>query len=208
MHFTHPLLCLAMATMTHALVLAPSPLEPRSIGGACSTPDGAGTCQLTSDCTTQGFNLAGYCPNDATNVQCCVKKTCSTSSGSGICMNTADSCGGSFVFGACPGDSTIKCCVGGGAAPPPPPPTGGTGSAVVSAAVKEEGLPYVWGGGGCAGPSGGGFDCSGDFPSPDLPLLLSGSNLFPSRTHPIFCLPSRRENYSAHGTNPIFLLHG
>ena len=31
----------------------------------------------------------------------------------------------------------------------------------MSAAVKEEGLPYIWGGGGCSGPSSGGFDCSG-----------------------------------------------
>lgn len=37
----------------------------------------------------------------------------------------------------------------------------GTGEAIVAAAQKEKGLPYVWGGGGCKGPSGGGFDCSG-----------------------------------------------
>lgn len=71
--------------------------------------DGAGTCQKTSSCTSQGFNLASYCPNDPTDVQCCVKKTCSTASGSGICLNTGDGCsGGSFIAGACPGDSTIK----------------------------------------------------------------------------------------------------
>ncbi|GFF26281.1 probable endopeptidase p60 [Aspergillus udagawae] len=37
----------------------------------------------------------------------------------------------------------------------------GSGKAIVDAAEKEKGLPYVWGGGGCNGPSGGGFDCSG-----------------------------------------------
>ncbi|KAJ5166635.1 uncharacterized protein N7482_005416 [Penicillium canariense] len=37
----------------------------------------------------------------------------------------------------------------------------GSGSSIVAAAEKEKGLPYVWGGGGCDGPSGGGFDCSG-----------------------------------------------
>ncbi|KAM0090098.1 hypothetical protein ACP6JD_006502 [Aspergillus fumigatus] len=37
----------------------------------------------------------------------------------------------------------------------------GSGKAIVAAAQKEKGLPYVWGGGGCKGPSGGGFDCSG-----------------------------------------------
>lgn len=70
--------------------------------------DGKGTCQKTSSCTTQGFNLAGYCPNDPNGVQCCVKKTCSTKQGSGICLNTSDSCKGAFISGACPGDSSIK----------------------------------------------------------------------------------------------------
>ena len=171
-------LLVAIATLSCALVLT-----PRATGDPCSTPSGDGTCQLTSDCTSQGFNLAGYCPNDPDNVQCCVKTTCSTSSGSGTCMNTGDSCGGSFVPGACPGDDTIQCCVadggsGGGSGAPsadsspapsptpapssaPAPPKGGDGSSIVSAAVKEEGLPYVWGGGGCSGPSKGGFDCSG-----------------------------------------------
>jgi cell wall-associated NlpC family hydrolase len=36
-----------------------------------------------------------------------------------------------------------------------------SGSGIVAAAEKEKGLPYVWGGGGCKGPSKGGFDCSG-----------------------------------------------
>lgn len=41
---------------------------------------------------------------------------------------------------------------------------GGSGfgiSEIVDAAAKFIGLPYVWGGGGAAGPSMGGFDCSG-----------------------------------------------
>ena len=46
------------------------------------------------------------------------------------------------------------------------PGTGGTagsafGAAMVSAAQAELGLPYIWGGGDTAGPTGGGFDCSG-----------------------------------------------
>ncbi|KAL8992148.1 MAG: hypothetical protein Q9169_007331 [Polycauliona sp. 2 TL-2023] len=108
--------------------------------------------------------MASYCPNDADDVQCCVKKTCTAPSGPGTCINTADkdSCKGAMVPGYCPGDDTIQCCVPGASTPPPPPTTGGgSGGDVVAAAVKEEGLPYVWGGGGCSGPSGGGFDCSG-----------------------------------------------
>jgi len=155
MQFATSLLALFMSTT--ALALVASPLEERSIGQSCSTPDGAGTCQYTQDCTSQGFNLAGYCPG-ASNIQCCVKKTCSTSSGNGMCMNTGDSCsGGSFIAGHCPGDSSIQCCVKGSS----PPPSSGNGAGIVNAAKAEEGLPYVWGGGGCHGPSKGGFDCSG-----------------------------------------------
>jgi cell wall-associated NlpC family hydrolase len=36
-----------------------------------------------------------------------------------------------------------------------------TGTAIIKAAQKEKGLPYVWGGGNCSGPTKGGFDCSG-----------------------------------------------
>ncbi|KAL8828916.1 MAG: hypothetical protein Q9170_006394 [Blastenia crenularia] len=150
---------LSLAAFSTALV--PQPLFERSIGSACGTPDGSGTCQATKDCVATGFNLASYCPHDANGIQCCVKKSCSTPQGSGTCINTADkgSCKGSMVAGYCPGDSTIQCCVSGGSSTSPP--TSGSGSGIVSAAVKEEGLPYVWGGGGCSGSSKGGFDCSG-----------------------------------------------
>ncbi|CAG7981021.1 unnamed protein product [Penicillium salamii] len=49
---------------------------------------------------------------------------------------------------------TTKCGGGGGGS------TGG-GKDIIAAAETQKGLPYVWGGGGCKGPSGGGFDCSG-----------------------------------------------
>ncbi|MCJ1424731.1 hypothetical protein MMC29_002619 [Sticta canariensis] len=144
---------------TLAVALVPVALEDRSIRSSCTTPDGKGTCQKTSNCKTQGFNLAGHCPHDANDVQCCVKKTCSTSSGSGICLNTGDGCsGGAFISGSCPGDSSIKCCVKGAK---PPPPTHCTGPAIVAAAESQKGIPYVFGGGGCNGKSKGGYDCSG-----------------------------------------------
>ena len=52
---------------------------------------------------------------------------------------------------------------------PPSPPTVGGGSGgggpaqqkVVESARAQLGLPYIWGGGGYNGPTGGGFDCSG-----------------------------------------------
>ncbi|WP_228002910.1 C40 family peptidase [Nocardia australiensis] len=41
------------------------------------------------------------------------------------------------------------------------PSDGTTGGNAVSAASQWLGTPYIWGGGGAGGPSGGGFDCSG-----------------------------------------------
>ncbi|MDI5975489.1 C40 family peptidase, partial [Amycolatopsis magusensis] len=42
-------------------------------------------------------------------------------------------------------------------------PIAATGDAktVIEAALAQQGMPYVWGGGNAAGPTGGGFDCSG-----------------------------------------------
>ncbi len=51
--------------------------------------------------------------------------------------------------------------------PPPPPTAGGSGGGgpaqqkVVAISKAQLGLPYIWGGGGYNGPTGGGFDCSG-----------------------------------------------
>jgi len=59
-------------------------------------------------------------------------------------------------------DYVTKHCDDSTPAPPSSPPSsGGSGASIVDAAEKEKGLPYVWGGGGCKGPSSGGFDCSG-----------------------------------------------
>ena len=105
MHNIIPVICLATASFTAAHLSFP--LTERAIGQSCSISGESGTCQKTSDCATQGYNKAGYCPG-AADIQCCVKKTCSTGSGSGICMNTENTCDGSFIAGACPDDSTVK----------------------------------------------------------------------------------------------------
>ena len=74
---------------------------------------GSGTCQQTSSCTTTGFTVASYCPNDPSSVECCVTASCSTSAGaSGTCINTGDTCSGNFVAGVCPGPSDIEVSLG------------------------------------------------------------------------------------------------
>lgn len=59
--------------------------------------------------------MTGYCPNDPSDVKCCLSKSCTDTSGSsGICLNNpGSSCSGSFITGQCPGPTDVQCCVGG-----------------------------------------------------------------------------------------------
>lgn len=88
-----------------------------------------------------------------------VKISCQTPGtevfGNSIWDKTSDNCYVSdyYVKTGSSGYVTTKCGSSGGG--------GGTGKDIIAAAEKKKGLPYVWGGGGCTGPSGGGFDCSG-----------------------------------------------
>lgn len=52
-------------------------------------------------------------------------------------------------------------CQGGGGGGGASVPAVGKAKTVVATAQRYKGLPYVWGGGGYSGPTGGGFDCSG-----------------------------------------------
>ena len=109
-------------------------LPPRSVGGSCSTPDGSGTCQHTSDC--KGWSipgpLPGYCPNDPDDVQCCVQKTCSPPGQTGICQNTSKPCPGGQYNGGnfCPGDDSIQCCPTGSSSSKTTPQSGGNSDGV------------------------------------------------------------------------------
>ncbi|KXG50630.1 uncharacterized protein PGRI_043970 [Penicillium griseofulvum] len=96
-----------------------------------------------------------------------VKITCQTSgesvSGNNIWDKTSDGCyvADYYVKTGTDGYVTKKCSSGGGGSGGGGGGSTGTGKAIIAAAQKKKGLPYVWGGGGCKGPSGGGFDCSG-----------------------------------------------
>lgn len=158
-----------------------SSLLARAIGSSCRAPLGRGSCQHTSNCRGISY-VEPYCPYDPEDVQCCLEITCNADGGRGFCRSVSNNgCpGGTFHPGTgpnwpCPGDNDIQCCIQ-DAAPPPPPPSGGAGGAVdvgrqvLAKAMTAAGVPYAWGGGSCAGPTGDqppydygdvGFDCSG-----------------------------------------------
>ncbi|KAL2859986.1 uncharacterized protein BJX67DRAFT_368303 [Aspergillus lucknowensis] len=74
---------------------------------------------------------------------------------------TQDGCYVSDYYVDTDGADSVAPDCGGDSGTTDPPPSDGSGGDIISAAQSQEGLPYVWGGGGCDGPSGGGFDCSG-----------------------------------------------
>jgi cell wall-associated NlpC family hydrolase len=96
--------------------------------------------------------------------QCCVNIKCNAPAGAGYCRSVQDNgCpSGDFHPGYCPGDDDIQCCVK--SSSPPPPVGGNLGQKILAQAEQAKGIPYVWGGGSCSGPTGSprrGFDCSG-----------------------------------------------
>ncbi|KAK4043308.1 hypothetical protein C8A01DRAFT_32628 [Parachaetomium inaequale] len=84
-----------------------------AIGSLCKANGITGTCQSNSWCDNNDGQrpVRGACPNDPSNVMCCIYPLCNN----GICMSTSDSfCGqldGGFVSNRCPGPTSYKCCV-------------------------------------------------------------------------------------------------
>lgn len=66
-------------------------------------------CVATSACSEAGgTSIAGACPADAADVQCCTKPQCDNGA-SGNCRWQSD-CGGEAAAGLCPGPSQMTCC--------------------------------------------------------------------------------------------------
>lgn len=118
-----------VAKIVFALFALPFALA--KVGDVCTYQDLKGTCNKVSECTSgechiewqsvtsdyqlSGFTVNNYCPNDPTDVKCCISKTCTSASGdAGNCLNNPGSkCSGSFVTRRCPGPQNVQCCVAG-----------------------------------------------------------------------------------------------
>ncbi|KAL9635664.1 MAG: hypothetical protein Q9164_003316 [Protoblastenia rupestris] len=111
--------------MIPQLLLTFSLLAPSlaAIGSVCRAPQGSGTCKASSSCTN-GFTVTGACPNDPTDVKCCIVASCKDGATPGNCLDksTTPCTGGTFKTDLCPGGNNIQCCLK-AAAPPQPPPT-------------------------------------------------------------------------------------
>ncbi|OJD12381.1 hypothetical protein AJ78_07006, partial [Emergomyces pasteurianus Ep9510] len=143
--------------------------------------DGVGKCMARSKC--DGVYYDGACGKNSGETRCCVQVKCKVGGKSGLCQNTKrTSCkGGKFHAGSsstCPAGNDVQCCIPskGDDKPKPkdpkpkpkpkdpkpkPKPKKTVGQKVLDVAMKEKGTKYVWGGGSCKGPTGGGYDCSG-----------------------------------------------
>ncbi|KAI7920629.1 hypothetical protein M0657_006478 [Pyricularia oryzae] len=99
MKFTLPIISLLASTAMAA------------IGDLCVAQNIVGTCQTTTFCSNRGGTapVVGACPNDPSNVKCCLYPRCSSTPGS--CMSTGDYCrSGIRPANQCPGPASYKCC--------------------------------------------------------------------------------------------------
>ncbi|KAL8687089.1 MAG: hypothetical protein Q9218_006639 [Villophora microphyllina] len=67
-----------------------------------------------------GFSVVGACPNDPTNVKCCIQASCKDSSGQCLDKSRVACSGGAFKAGLCPGGDNVQCCQKVATAPKPP----------------------------------------------------------------------------------------
>ncbi|TFK24702.1 hypothetical protein FA15DRAFT_669278 [Coprinopsis marcescibilis] len=84
-----------------------------ALNGPCTVAKAGyhpGACLRTADCDAGGGqHFAGYCPNDPTNVRCCIK-SCGDF-GASICRPVSDCPSGRTKSGLCPGPASVKCCL-------------------------------------------------------------------------------------------------
>ncbi|KAI4091040.1 MAG: hypothetical protein L6R37_007806 [Teloschistes peruensis] len=91
------------------------------IGDVCRSSGGSGTCKAESSCST-GFTVVGACPNDPTDVKCCIQASCKDKPGQCLDKTRVACTGGVFKAGLCPGRDNVQCCQKATTEPEPPSP--------------------------------------------------------------------------------------
>ena len=77
-----------------------------AVNGPCSGGK-IGVCIATAQCSSAGgTSSVGFCPNDPTDIKCCIKSSC----GVGGHCDWTSACQGTTKAGLCPGPADFKCC--------------------------------------------------------------------------------------------------
>lgn len=104
-----------------------------TVNGPCTINSTPGVCISTASCSGAGGSFkSGFCPNDPTDIKCCVKPSC----GSGGNCRFTSQCSGSSKSGLCPGPADFKCCLAG---------NGGGGSAADHHDLSAHGVQFIAG---------------------------------------------------------------
>ncbi|KAL8995922.1 MAG: hypothetical protein Q9169_004458 [Polycauliona sp. 2 TL-2023] len=130
---------LALQFLAPLLVILPASLA--AVNGPCSIDGTPGVCVTTSNCAaSDGSFRTGFCPNDPTDVKCCIKPEC----GSGGNCRSESTCDGTTKTGLCPGPASFKCCEPKSGGDPPPPPSGG-GATTADHELSANGVDFIAG---------------------------------------------------------------
>ncbi|MCJ1270389.1 hypothetical protein MMC22_010286 [Lobaria immixta] len=79
-----------------------------AVNGPCSVDGTPGVCISSATCSdSDGSSRSGFCPDDPSDIKCCIKPDCGTG---GNCRWTSQ-CSGSSQTGLCPGPADFQCCV-------------------------------------------------------------------------------------------------
>lgn len=104
-----------------------------AVNGPCSIDGTPGVCISTSSCSgSDGSFRSGFCPNDPSNIKCCIKPEC----GSGGNCRFSSQCSGSTKTGLCPGPADFQCCLG---------KSSGGGDTSTSHSLSAHGVTFIEG---------------------------------------------------------------
>lgn len=105
-----------------------------AVNGPCSIDGTPGVCISSAQCSdSDGSSRSGFCPDDPSNIKCCIKPDC----GSGGNCRWTSQCSGSSQTGLCPGPADFQCCVGSDGGSP------GDGGTSTSHDLSADGVKFI-----------------------------------------------------------------